>query len=470
MIVFFVKFLRRNETVWTSDQHAGSLWMQRFGFGDVASAVQSGSFDVPAGSHDDDRSGSLRSLRSLPNSPAFSQRSQSSNPRSPTKERPFGKLTLSPSLDQIPKHKRSLVAKARVLALEDLVRMHATELDADPLAVFRVVKTNWREALAKARQNAVVSKAKHRFEGLLLHKHRHEHSAHAAAVANIARSAVAKVAQPAVANVARPVVAKSAQPAVAKVARPLFNPATPPKKPPKPIRTDPRGATALIPSAPVHETGGGRQGYIGKDAGSREATLVLHYQILDIPEGSLARQQFCEKFKYDISNAMGGSLALRPERVNVTSITAGSVVVRFTIKSTNVSKAMTAAEAFEELQQQLARGRQPGIPLLRGDVTHAVDAVRTQVEMMMHQRRHDAHIQALSKPEKPEGAINSFEKNSSFEHAARVQMKVLDATKKVRHNMRVQSTHNMRVQPTHTYSMQCMSLTMIGHSTAHSPN
>jgi hypothetical protein len=130
---------------------------------------------------------------------------------------------------------------------------------------------------------------------------------------------------------------------------------------------------------------------------------------------------------------MGGGQMLRPERVTVISVTAGSVVVRFMIADnadSSASTAMSAGMVFAELQQQLMRGRQANVPLMQGDVTHALDTARTQVEMTMHARRHDSELRKQSSPGEYDGKETGKQRFAETVHTATTVPKAVSKHRK----------------------------------------
>jgi len=102
-----------------------------------------------------------------------------------------------------------------------------------------------------------------------------------------------------------------------------------------------------------------------------ESTATLAKDITEIPENSTERATFVASFISDVVTAMEGGVTA--DQIQVTSITAGSIVVAFIITpNANSVSALTPAQIVASIAQQAA---DPTSLLLSGSVTSGVTGV-----------------------------------------------------------------------------------------------
>ena len=95
-------------------------------------------------------------------------------------------------------------------------------------------------------------------------------------------------------------------------------------------------------------------------------TLTLTKDIADIPKGSSERTKFATDFVSDLSK----SLKIPIDRIVITNIASGSVIVSFDILPSSSLKDPPVMDVVSNLQKQVS---DPKSHLLHGSVTNLVD-------------------------------------------------------------------------------------------------
>jgi hypothetical protein len=109
----------------------------------------------------------------------------------------------------------------------------------------------------------------------------------------------------------------------------------------------------------------------------------------DLLQGSSEREAFCAQLRRDVSSAVGGAEKLDPERVQVHSLTPGSVIAKLRILGVEQSASdgadgasggdirLAAGEVAATLRQQLAGPVSTSTGIFGGQLTSLVDAAKT---------------------------------------------------------------------------------------------